>query len=115
MADLARAMQTPPPLYPAPVAQATIAKKKRRKPKKAAVVKAAPRKRRKKKAAKAVPAASRRGRRSETALELPAAMALLGSLHRTDVPVFQVLTEALSARGKPSRKRLLAALGRVFG
>lgn len=52
--------------------------------------------------------------RKDTTLGLAEALSLAGSLHRTDLPIFQQLTEIISARGGPSRKRLLAAISKVF-
>lgn len=64
-------------------------------------------------AAKAVRKRAPRG--AAVSMDLAGTMELLGSMHRTDVPVFQVISEALSSRAKPSRKRLLAAIAKVFG
>lgn len=66
------------------------------------------------KVAKAVRKPTRRGR-ADVTMDLAGTMELLGSMHRTDVPVFQVISEALSSRAKPSRRRLLAAIQKVFG
>lgn len=59
-------------------------------------------------------AAKQRRGRKDTTLGLAEALSLAGSLHRTDLPIFQQLTEIIGARGGPSRKRLLAAIGKVF-
>lgn len=124
MSDVARVMQTTvpdntrqspaipmPPTAPDTGRVRTVRKKRKPAAKKAAV----PKKRRPGRPKGALNKAPKRGRRGDVALDLQSSLALLGSLHRTDLPVFQALTSALSARGKPSRKRLLAALGKVFG
>jgi hypothetical protein len=103
MIDLERAMN--PGGLPGPVA----AEKIPRKPRKKAVKKAA-----KKRAAKAK-AKPARGRNASITMDLAGTMELMGSMHRTDIPVFQLMSEAMTARGKPSRLRLLAALVKVFG
>lgn len=59
--------------------------------------------------------AKRAPRGAAVSMDLAGTMELLGSMHRTDVPVFQVISEALSSRAKPSRRRLLAAIAKVFG
>jgi hypothetical protein len=105
MSDIASAMSTTVPNADPP---------KPRRPRKAKTVKtAAPKKKRKAKVAKAAPA-KRAPRGAAVQLELHDAIGLAASMHRTDVPVFQSLVEILNAKGKPSRKRLLAALQRVF-
>lgn len=110
MSDVAAAMQSVIPgtglgVKPEP----TLRRASRKKPAK----KKAAKKAKRAKAAPVKTAKTRRGRGALT-LDLSAAVELAGSMHRTDMPVFKALSDMLSARGRPSRKRLLAALNGVF-
>jgi hypothetical protein len=125
MSDLERAMN--PGGLPGPVpsqgeGQLGLAKQpymKKARKKRADPVKAMKRKRRaaltKKRNGPKVAKAKRAPRGAAVSMDLAGTMELLGSMHRTDVPVFQVISEALSSRAKPSRRRLLAAIAKVFG
>lgn len=121
MSDLERAMNpgglptptgAPPVSFDAPYKaprKKRVAKKKVVRKRRGSALAAAARR-----TAKAVRKPARRGR-ADVTMDLAGTMELLGSMHRTDVPVFQVISEALSSRAKPSRKRLLAAIAKVFG
>lgn len=123
MSDLERAMNPgglPAPTSAPPVSPDAPYKAPRKRRKRADPVKSMKRKRRaaltqKRSGAKVVKAQIKRRGRADVTMDLAGTMELLGSMHRTDVPVFQVISEALSSRAKPSRRRLLAAIQKVFG
>lgn len=117
MADVQRAMETPLPNTGAvptePVAPDTGTIRKRLPARKKAVKKA--KRKPAKKAAAAVPKARRVSARNAVSMDLSDALGLVQGMHRTDVDTFQTISEHLTGKGKPSRKRLLAALNKVFG
>lgn len=121
MADVERAMNTPLPTgtpQPLPMGRGekgALTKEKNARRAKRAKKKAA-KKRKPGRPKGALNVASKRtNARNTVNMDLGSALALVQGMHRTDVAVFQSISAALSDKGKPSRKRLLAAINKVFG